>query len=123
MKPAKPAGPLRLSRESAAAVMRTGAPAAGDTSADQYILPLVSAQSLFETCAPVDPQRYQALLQGWRHRNSAALAQYENSGRYHELLQTASQQAQAQWAAADADLKAQFCKGQAVYMIEQKLGV
>lgn len=100
--------------------MRSG-PGANDASADTAILPLVTQQALFDTCSSAQPDRYLEVHKRWRTQHQAALEQYEKSDRYQSLRRKAGQQAQEQWSLAGAEAKAQYCKGQALQMLEQGL--
>lgn len=98
-----------------------GGPNAGDSSADTAILPLVAQQALFDICSSAHPDRYLEAHKLWRAQRQEALEQYEKSGRFQELRRKAGQQAQEQWSLAGAEAKADYCKGQALQMLEQQL--
>ena len=105
------------------AVPAGGGPTAGDTSADKAILRLVSMDSMIESCkhVPDFQKKGLPLYQKWRQNNQQAYAQYENSGRYAELMARAREQALNIAQAAQQQLAA-FCSVSAIQALRQQAG-
>ena len=123
--PRTPAAPPSAARQpgKGAAAPAGGGPAAGDTSADKAILRLVSMDSMIESCqhVPDFQKKGLPLYQKWRQNNQQAYAQYENSGRYAELMARAREQALNIAQAAQQQLAA-FCSVSAIQALRQQAG-
>ena len=121
--PRSPAAPPSAAQQpgKGAAAQAGGGPAAGDASADEAILRLVATDSLVESCKhlPDFNEQGMPLYQKWRQNRRQAYAQYENSGRYAELMARATEQARLTRQAAPQQMNA-FCSGPALQALRQQ---
>ena len=121
--PRSPAAPPSAARQpgKGTAAQAGGGPAAGDASADEAILRLVATDSLVESCKhlPDFNEQVMPLYQKWRQNRRQAYAQYENSGRYAELMARATEQARLTRQAAPQQMNA-FCSGPALQALRQQ---
>lgn len=103
---------------------RSSGPAAGDDSQDEAMLPLVGVQALYDTCTRATPDfaiTYGEAIQAWRRQHERALADYETSGRYRELLSNAEEEQRQQFSGQD-DALVRFCNAQAGSVLNRMVG-
>lgn len=81
----------------------------------------MATDSLVESCKhlPDFNEQGMPLYQKWRQNRRQAYAQYENSGRYAELMARATEQARLTRQAAPQQMNA-FCSGPALQALRQQ---